>query len=80
MVEQQDQAEDAALGDVTAEQLQARIDYYGGRCWMCRAPWTCIDHVKPLSAGGCNWPANLRPACTPCNARKHNRWPYRKAA
>lgn len=76
--------EDAALGDVTADQLQARIDYYGGRCWMCRAAWTCIDHVKPLAAGGTNWPANLRPACTSCNATKSGRWPYptstRKAA
>lgn len=76
--------EAAALGDVDATRLQARIDFYGGRCWMCRAPWQCIDHVKPLSVGGTNWPANLRPACTSCNASKHNRWPLdtstRKAA
>jgi hypothetical protein len=76
--------EDTALGDVGATSLQARVDYYGGRCWMCGAAWTCIDHVKPLSRGGSNWPANLRPACRSCNARKHNRWPYpttlRKAA
>lgn len=75
---------DTALGDVTAEQLAARIAYYGWRCWMCRAPWTCIDHVKPLAAGGSNWPANLRPACRSCNARKQHRWPFdtttRKAA
>jgi len=68
--------EAAAPGQVTAEQLQARIDYYGGLCWMCGAPWTCIDHVKPLARGGCNWPANLRPACRSCNARKHHHWPY----
>ncbi|WP_240617244.1 HNH endonuclease [Nocardioides speluncae] len=76
--------EEAALGDVDARRLQARIDFYGGCCWMCRAPWTCIDPVKPLSRGGSNWPANLRPACTSCNASKHNRWPFdtstRKAA
>lgn len=65
-----------AMGLVTAEQLQARIAYYGYRCWMCRAPWTCIDHVKPLAVGGCNWPANLRPACRSCNARKCHIWPY----
>lgn len=69
--------ETTAHGEVTAEKLQARIDYYGRQCWMCRAPWTCIDHVKPLAQGGSNWPANLRPACTPCNASKHNRWPYK---
>lgn len=68
--------EKAALGIVTAEQLNARIAYYGGKCWMCRAPWTCIDHVKPLAAGGCNWPSNLRPACRSCNARKQAAWPF----
>jgi len=76
--------ERAAVGDLTAEQLQARIAFYGWRCWMCSAPWTCIDHVKPLARGGSNWPSNLRPACRSCNARKHHRWPYptstRKAA
>lgn len=66
--------EAAASGVVTAEQLNARVAYYGHRCWMCGAPWTCIDHVKPLAAGGSNWPANLRPACQSCNARKSANW------
>lgn len=63
-----------ATGRATTEEIRARIEYYGHKCWMCGAPWTCIDHVKPLSLGGSNWPANLRPACRSCNARKHNRW------
>ena len=49
-------------------------------CWMCGAEATEIDHVKPLSAGGSNWPANLRPACHPCNRAKSNHWPLRSAA
>jgi len=52
------------------------VAYYGGRCWMCGAPWEQIDHVKPLRVGGPNWPANLRPACGPCNGRKNGIWPY----
>lgn len=69
-----------APGDATAAQIAARIEYYGGRCWMCGAPWEHIDHVKPLSKGGSNWPANLRPACAPCNLRKKNRWPLGEVA
>lgn len=64
-----------AVGTCTPEQLQARIDFYGGRCWMCGKPFKAIDHVIPLSKGGTNWPANLRPACTSCNSRKKDRKP-----
>lgn len=65
-----------AAGICSKEQLQARIEFYGGRCWMCGAPYDAIDHVVPISKGGTNWPANLRPACKPCNSRKHNRSPW----
>jgi 5-methylcytosine-specific restriction endonuclease McrA len=44
--------------------VQARIDFYGGRCWICSATAYAMDHVKPLAQGGSNWPANLRPICT----------------
>lgn len=60
----------SAPGTCSLEQFQARWDFYGGCCWMCGMPATTIDHVLPLSRGGSEWPANLRPACNPCNARK----------
>lgn len=63
-----------AGGAATPEQVADRVAYYGGRCWICRAPWQHMDHVKPIAAGGSNWPANLRPACSPCNRRKNSRW------
>ena len=63
----------AAAGIATADQLMARIAYYGGKCWLCGTAATEIDHVIPLSRGGTNWPANLRPACRSCNARKSAR-------
>lgn len=69
-----------APGHATAEQIQARWAYYGDRCWMCRAPATDTDHVKPLAAGGSNWPANLRPACSSCNREKSDTWPYQAVA
>tara|TARA_R110000765_G_scaffold265862_1_gene365328 strand:- start:204 stop:923 length:720 start_codon:yes stop_codon:yes gene_type:complete len=60
----------------TVEKLQARWDMFGGKCWMCCRPADAMDHVKPLAAGGSNFPSNQRPACTSCNSRKHAKWPY----
>jgi 5-methylcytosine-specific restriction endonuclease McrA len=59
----------------TPDQLAARAAYYGHRCWMCRAPMTEWDHVKPLTRGGWHCLSNLRPACRTCNASKRNKWP-----
>ncbi len=68
--------ERGAPGTATAEQIRARVEYYGGKCWICGAPWEHIDHVKPLARGGSNWPANLRPACSSCNYAKGSKWPF----
>lgn len=66
-----------AKGYATREQVQARVDFYGGLCRICRtAPYEAMDHVKPIAWGGSKWPANLRPACTSCNSRKGAQWPF----
>lgn len=65
----------AAPGSCTLEQAIARVEFYGGRCWLCGAVADALDHVKPLTKGGSNWPANLRPCCHSCNSRKSNAWP-----
>ncbi len=69
-----------AVGTCTHEQLQARIDFYGGLCWVCLAlkvtepkVYEAIDHVIPLAKGGSNWPANLRPICNWHNQSKNAR-------
>lgn len=62
-------------GHASKDQIEARVIYFGSRCWVCRAPYDSIDHVKPLARGGSNWPGNLRPICRPCNTRKKDRWP-----
>ncbi|MBW0088238.1 HNH endonuclease [Pseudonocardia sp. KRD-184] len=59
----------------TSAQLEAKVAYWGARCWMCSAPYDAIDHVKPLAKQGPHMLANLRPVCTPCNTRKRDRWP-----
>lgn len=62
-------------GVVTADQLRARLAYFGERCWICGGEWRDFDHVKPMAKGGTNWPANLRPACPGCNSAKNSQWP-----
>jgi 5-methylcytosine-specific restriction endonuclease McrA len=75
-VSRADREADAA-GFATPRQIADRVAFYGGLCWICRAaPADTIDHVKPLAAGGSPWPANLRPACRPCNSSKGARWPF----
>lgn len=59
-----------AAGFCSVEQIRARWDYYDGLCYLCGGLAETMDHVIPLSAGGTNWPANLRPACSLCNSRK----------
>lgn len=43
---------------------------FGFRCYVCGGPWEQDDHVIPLSRGGTNWPANLRPICKLHNLMK----------
>jgi 5-methylcytosine-specific restriction endonuclease McrA len=63
-----------ATGVCTPEQLIDRFNFYGNRCAYCRAETKLtVDHVIPLSRGGSNWPANLRPACDRCNKTKATR-------
>lgn len=64
-------------GAFSKERLDARIAYYGGLCWICRAaPYEHLDHVKPIAAGGPNLLANIRPACAACNLSKGAKWPF----
>ena len=58
----------------TLEQRRSKFAYWGNRCWMCNAPATTLDHVKPIVAGGPHILANFRPACRSCNSSKGGRW------
>jgi hypothetical protein len=58
----------------TNRQLLDRVAYWGDGCYVCRAPWEAIDHVKPISKGGAHCLANLRPICGYHNNRKSDKW------
>ena len=66
-------ARENAPGVCTAAQLRSRVAFYGNRCAYCGGPYEHLDHVIPVSRGGSNWPANLRPACAKCNGMKHSK-------
>lgn len=59
---------------IKAEDLESKLAYWGGKCWMCPAPFEHWDHVKPISKNGPNVLANLRPACARCNISKSASW------
>ena len=68
------------VGDVTAEDLTAKLEEHDNKCYICgiefdeqvKVHW---DHYRPIAKGGDHSLANLRPACEPCNQRKQSSWP-----
>jgi hypothetical protein len=62
------------------DQWLDRVAYYGWRCKWCGKELTDLtltkDHIVPVSKGGTDWPANLAPACQPCNSGKCARRTY----
>lgn len=70
---------DASSVPYLESQWLEKLSYWGGRCWICRDILDIRverDHVKPLSKGGMDCLANLRPCCRSCNASKGDRWPF----
>lgn len=59
-----------AHGYATADQIAARIEFFGGVCSYCSGPFEHLEHAIPFARNGTNWPANLRPACRSCNLSK----------
>lgn len=57
-------------GKTSVKQLAARMEFFGNVCAYCGGAFEHIEHGIPLCRGGTNWPANLRPSCADCNAKK----------
>lgn len=64
-----------AEGTHNSAQIRARTAVHGGSCIYCASNQDLhLDHIKPLSRGGSNWPSNLAPACATCNISKGAKW------
>ena len=60
--------------EVTEREWVRIKNQYGGRCAYCGEICDAtMDHVVPLCKGGRHAPANILPACGPCNSRKQHR-------
>lgn len=66
-----------APGTYSRKQFLEKVAYHGSRCYLCKKSLTVkelhMEHRIPISRGGSNWPANLAPACAPCNLAKGNK-------
>jgi len=63
----------AAEGSHTAEDVKRLHAEQGGQCVYCPKELGDsyhVDHIKPLSRGGSNWPSNLQLLCARCNNNK----------
>lgn len=60
-------------GKITEREWLDLLDKYGRKCLCCGATENIeLDHVVPLSKGGCNTINNAQPLCKSCNSRKKN--------
>lgn len=61
------------VGKFTDSDISRILHAQRGRCAYCRIPIKSgyhIDHIKPVSRGGTNFPKNLQLTCKTCNLSK----------
>ena len=60
-----------AEGVTTANDFTVIKSVLGDNCLCCGSSENIeMDHVVPISRGGCNWPSNFQPLCVHCNRSK----------
>ena len=65
-------------GHHTAADIARIMEQQRGRCAYCPRSIRKsrhVDHIKPLSKGGSNWPRNIQLTCGPCNLKKNAKDP-----
>ncbi len=61
-------------GAYTAADVRLIGERQKWKCYWCSKPTKQkyhVDHIKPLSRGGSNWPSNIAIACADCNLSKN---------
>jgi 5-methylcytosine-specific restriction endonuclease McrA len=64
-----------AEGHYTRQDVANIMRAQRGLCAYCRRSIRSgyhVDHIRPLSLNGSNWPKNLQLLCASCNSRKSN--------
>ena len=64
-------------GTLTFEDLVEKLGHQKGLCAICHAildETRHLDHIRPLSRGGTNWPFNVQWTCAACNLSKNATW------
>lgn len=67
-----------AEGQHTVDDVRAIRSKQKDRCASCQKRLNNkgqVDHIKPLSKGGTDWPSNIQLLCAPCNLSKNARDP-----
>ena len=65
-----------AVGSFTPAEWQSILKKQNHRCSICNVNGKLsVDHVIPLSRGGCNFAFNLQALCMTCNRKKSNTLP-----
>lgn len=65
-------------GSHTANDVSRILVLQRNLCAYCRVSLSSgyhVDHIKPVSQGGSNWPKNLQCLCGDCNRRKSDKDP-----
>ena len=58
---------------LTLPEWMETLSYFGWKCAYChKAPYTVLEHVQPMIAGGGTTAFNCVPACARCNLLKHD--------
>lgn len=67
-----------AEGKHTSADLKRIFEMQRGKCAYCKVSIKNgyhVDHIKPLSKGGSNWPKNIQLTCESCNLSKRAKDP-----